>query len=104
MKDSANVADLISQGKCQYYEYPLPRGKRSAGTALLKETLKKAGAENKLRIRNNLVALYFPEMDRYYDRHEAENLAIVKYCLAPSEIASMQYNDFVPGLPHAIKV
>jgi len=21
-KDAANVADLISQGKCQYYEYP----------------------------------------------------------------------------------
>lgn len=94
MKDSANVADLISQGKCQYYEYPCQEVRDLRRLLSLKKHLKKQEQRYALRIRNNLVALYFPEMDRYYDSHEAENLAIVKYCLPPSEIAGMQYNDF----------
>jgi transposase len=94
MKDSANVADLISQGKCQYYEYPCQEVRDLRRLLSLKKHLKKQEQRYTLRIRNNLVALYFPEMDRSYDSHEAENLAIVKYCLAPSEIAGMQYNDF----------
>ena len=94
MKDSANVADLISQGKCQYYEYPCQEVRDLRRLLSLKKHLKKQEQRYRLRIRNNLVALYFPEMDRYYDRHEAENLAIVRDCLAPLEIAGMQYNDF----------
>jgi transposase len=94
MKDSANVADLIAQGKCQYYEYPCLEVRDLRRLLSLKRHLKKQEQRYKSRIRNNLVALYFPEMDRYYDRHEAENLALVQHCMAPSAITKMQYNDF----------
>ena len=32
-----------------------------------------------MRIRNNLVAQYFPELDRFWNNAEAENLAIVRW-------------------------
>jgi transposase len=98
MKDSANIADLIAQGKCLYYEYPCQEIRDLRRLLSLKKHLKKQEQRYTLRIRNNLVALYFPEMDRYYDRHEAENLAIVKHCLAPSDIADMEFNTFCAGV------
>jgi transposase len=94
MKDSANVADLIAQGKCQYYECPCSEVRDVRRLLSLKRHLKKQEQRYRLRIRNNLVALYFPEMDRSYESHEAENLAIVKYCAVPSKIRGMQYHDF----------
>ena len=53
-KDSANVADLISQGKCLYYEYP-PVALRDLRNLLsLKRRLKKQEHGYKTRIRNQL--------------------------------------------------
>ena len=67
-KDSANVADLISQGKCLYYDYP-PMALRDLRNLLsLKRRLKKLEHGVKVRIRNHLLAQYFPEFDRYYNR------------------------------------
>jgi transposase len=94
MKDAANIADLIAQGKCQYYEYPCSEVRKLRKLLSLKNHLKRQEQRYRLRIRNSLVALYFPEMDRYYDRHEAENLALVKQCLIPAAIAEMSYHDF----------
>ena len=60
-KDSANVADLISQGKCLFYEYP-PMALRDLRNLLsLKRRLKKQEHGLKVRIRNHLLARYFPE-------------------------------------------
>ncbi len=50
---------------------------------------------HRVRIRNHLVAKYFPELDRYYEQSESTALAIVRWCLAPSEIAGMEYPRFV---------
>jgi hypothetical protein len=51
-KDSANIADLISQGKCLYYEYP-EMGLRDLRTLLsLKKKLKKQEHSYRVRIRN----------------------------------------------------
>jgi transposase len=94
MKDSANVADLIAQGKCHYYDYPGQEVRDLRSLLSLKRHLKKQEQRYRLRIRNNLVALYFPELDGYYGHHEAENLAIVNHCLAPAEISGMSYHDF----------
>ena len=47
-----------------------------------------------MRIRNHLVAQFFPELDKYYGHREAENLAIVKWCLNPRQIAAMDFTDF----------
>jgi transposase len=94
VKDSANIADLISQGKCQYYEYPCIKVKDLRGLLSVKRRLKKQAQGIKTRIRNNLLAMYFPEMESYFNSYEQDNLAVVKNYLLPSVIAGMDYNEF----------
>lgn len=93
-KDAANVADLISQGKCQYYDYPPVEMRDLRSLLSLKRMLKKQEHRMKTRIRNNLIAQYFPEFDRYFARGCSESFAIVKWCLRPREIAFMEYEEF----------
>lgn len=94
VKDAANIADLISQGKCQYYEYP-SEGLRDLRNLLsLKRRLKRQEHGMRVRIRNHLIAQYYPEMDGYYGRSEREGLAIVRWCLSPQVIAGMKYEEF----------
>jgi len=94
-KDSANVADLISQGKCLFYEYP-PMALRELRSLLsLKRRLKKQEHGLKGRIRDHLLAAYFPEFDRYYRQSDSQGLAIVRWCLDPSVIAGLKYDEFV---------
>ncbi len=95
VKDSANVADLISQGKCLYYEYPTAELRGLRGLLSLKRRLKRQEQSYRVRIRNHLIAQYFPEMDRYYERLGAEGLSIVKWCLAASEIARLDVDPFI---------
>jgi transposase len=94
-KDSANVADLISQGKCLYYDYPSERLRDLRNLISLKRRLKKQEHGVKVRIRNHLLAQYFPEFDRYFAKGCSESLAIVKWCLNPAVIAGMEYDEFV---------
>ena len=42
-----------------------------------------------IRIQNNLLAQYFPELDRFYSACETESLAIVRWRLDPGKIAAM---------------
>jgi transposase len=94
-KDSANVADLISQGKCLFYEHP-PMPLRELRSLLsLKRRLKKGEHGLKVRIRNHLLAQYFPELDRYYGQSEPDGLSIVSWCVNPSVMAGLQYNHFL---------
>ncbi len=94
-KDSANVADLILQGKCLYYEHPSAEIRGLRGLLSLKRRLKKQEHGYRVRIRNQLIAQYFPEMDRYYERLGAEGLSIVKWCWAASEIAQFDVDPFI---------
>jgi transposase len=94
-KDSANVADLISQGKCLFYEYPAMQLRELRSLLSLKRRLKKQEHGLKVRIRNHLLAQYFPEMDRFYGQSEPDGLAIVKWCLDPSVIAGLEYEQFL---------
>jgi transposase len=94
-KDSANVADLISQGKCLFYEYP-PMALRELRSLLsLKRRLKKQEHGLKVRIRNQLLATYFPELDRFYGQSESDSLEIVKWCFNPSGSAGLDYEQFL---------
>jgi transposase len=61
----------------------------------LKRRLKKQEHSQSVRIRNSLLAQYFPELDRHYKKFGKEGLAIVKWCLDPSVIAGLEYKDFV---------
>ncbi len=93
-KCAANIADLISQGKCLFYEYPLPDINELRNLLSLRKRLKKEDHSLRMRIRNNLLAKYFPELDRFYGQCETENLAIVRWCLEPGKIAGMEFNKF----------
>lgn len=91
-KDSANVADLICQGKFLYYEYPDPEMQNLRNLLALKRRLKKEEHGLQVRIRNQLLAQYFPEMDRHFG--SAISLAVVGHCLDPSIIAGMEFDEF----------
>ncbi|MEW6377105.1 MAG: IS110 family transposase [Thermodesulfobacteriota bacterium] len=94
-KDAANVADLISQGKCLFYEYPVLALRGLRDLLSLKRRLKKQEHGYKIRIRNHLLAQYFPELDRYYGQSESEALAMVRWCLSPSQIVGLSHDEFV---------
>ncbi len=91
-KDAANVADLISQGKCLFYEYPVMGIRDLRNLLSLKRKLRKQEHGYRVRIRNHLIAQYFPELDPYSGYPETE--AIVRWCLDPSRIAGFENDQF----------
>jgi transposase len=93
-KDAANVADLVTQGKCLFYENPEMVLRDLRNLLSLKRRMKRQEHGYRVRIRNHLVAKYFPELDRYYERSEKVSLAIVRWCLDPSVIAGLEYGKF----------
>jgi transposase len=94
-KDSANVADLISQGKCLFYENPDSDILSLRNLISVRRQLKKETHRLRMRIRNGLLAKYFPEMDRYWGTCITENLAIVRWYLDPRKIAATDFDVFV---------
>ena len=94
VKDAANVADLISQGKCLFYDYPGSNLRDIRNLLSLKRKFKKLEHSFRVRIRNHLLAQYLPELDSYYGHSEPENLTIVKWCLSPAMIADLEYEVF----------
>ena len=94
-RDAANVADLVSQGKCLFYEFPVGTLQDLRNLLSLKRRLKRLEHGYRVRIRNHLLAKYFPELDRYYDQSPSTSLAIVRWCLDPSVIAGLEYKQFV---------
>ena len=102
-KGPANVADLVSQGKCLYYDYPSISLRDLRDLLSLKRRLKKQEHGTKVRIRNQLLAQYFPEFDSYFGKGGSEVLSIVKWCLKPSIIAGMEYDEFVDLVAPRVK-
>jgi transposase len=98
-KDSANVADLISQAKCHYYDYPEDDLRDLRNLLLLRKRLRKQIHSCQIRIKNNLLAQYFPELDPLWKKAEDENLAIVRWCLPPQKMAQMEFEKFVSLFP-----
>ena len=94
-KDSANIADLVAQGKCQFYENPVAEIIELRDLLSFRKRLKREEHSVRMRIRNNLVCKYFPELDRYWGSCLQENLSIVRYFLDPKKITSMTFRDFV---------
>jgi transposase len=94
-KDSANVADLVAQGKCHYYDLPELRLRDLRSLLLYRRRLKKQLHSCRVRIRNNLVAQYFPELDPFWNNAEAENLAIVRWFLDPACIRQLTCEQFI---------
>jgi transposase len=93
-RDAANVADLMSQGKCLFYEFPVGPLQDLRNLLSLKRRFKRVEHGYQVRIRNHLLAKYFPELDRYYRGSSQTDLAIVRWCLDPSVIAGLEYKEF----------
>jgi transposase len=91
-KDAANVADLITQGKCLFYEHPAPEVRELRALLSLKRKLKKLEHASMVRLRNHLIAQYFPELDPYY--RCGEGPAIVRWCFNPKELARLPFPAF----------
>jgi transposase len=93
-KDAANVADLVSRGRCLYYDAASAAIEQLRDLLSLRRRLKKEEHSLRMRIRNTLLAKYFPELDRFYSACESESLAIVHWCLDPKKIAAMDLDQF----------
>jgi transposase len=96
-KDAANVADLIAQGKCLFYDLPSMDLRELRSLLSLKRRLKKLVQGYKVRMRNHLVAQYFPEMDDYFTYVEGPH--IVRNCLDPKKLASLEFQEFTRTVP-----
>ena len=94
-KCAANIADLISQGKFLFYESPSTGIEQLRELLSYRRRLKKQEHSMKMRIRNGLIAKYFPEMDRFFGRCEAEGLSIIRWCLDPNKIIGMEFGRFL---------
>ena len=93
-KDAANIADLVSRGKCVYYDCPSPSIIEIRSLLSLRRRLKREEYGLRMRIRNHLLAQYFPELDRFYSACESESLSIIKYFLYPDTISAMEFAEF----------
>ena len=96
-KDAANVTDLITQGKCLFYDHPSLDLRELRSLLSLKRRLKKSEQAYKVRIRNHLIAQYFPEMDDYFTYVEGPH--IVRNCLDPKKLASLELQEFTRTVP-----
>jgi len=93
-KDAANVADLASRGRCQYYDRPSEKIIELRDLLSLRRRLKKDEHGIRVRIRNTVLAKYFPEQDRFFNTGRGEILSIVKWCPNPAKIAGMPFDRF----------
>lgn len=92
--DPANVADLMSQGKFLFYDFPTAPIRDLKALLSLKRKLKKDEHSRRMRIRNHLLAQYSPELEAHFGRFDQENLSIVKWFLNPKEIARTDFATF----------
>lgn len=92
--DPANIADLTSQGKFLFYDFPSAPVRDLKALLSLKRKLKKDIHSRRMRIRNHLLAQYFPELDSSFGRFDKENLSIVKWILDPAEISKIDFDSF----------
>jgi transposase len=97
-KDCANIADLICQGKCLFYDYPSAELRDLRNLLSLNRKLKKLEQGLRLRIRNHLVAQYFPELDQYCHWGASEGLALVRWCLDPTLMATLSDQELTQRL------
>lgn len=94
-KDAANIADLVSQGKCIYYDMPDAKVLELRNLLSSQVRLKKEEHRIRMRIRNNLMARYFPELDVLCPQTDDIVLKVVERALDTSEISDMTLSEFI---------
>ncbi len=96
-KDAANVADLVGQGRCLYYDIPQESLQELRNLIGFRSRLKKEEHALRMRLRNNILAQYFPELDNIaFNSGEPTDMvvSIAQHCLDPRQIAAMPFDDF----------
>lgn len=96
-KDAANVADLVGQVRCLYYDVPEEKLRELKSLLSFRIRLKKQEHAMRMRLRNNVFAQYFPELDRHLRAGQPDDLilSIAEHCLDPQEIARMEFPSFL---------
>lgn len=97
-KDAANVADLVGQGRCLYYDIPEESLRELRSLIAFRIRLKKEEHALRMRLRNNVFAQFFPELDQLYIKAGQPDdliLSIAEHCLSPKDIAGMEFDAFL---------
>jgi len=95
-KDAANVADLVGQGRCQYYDLAEDSLRELRSLLAYRAKLKKQEHALRMRIRNSLLAQYFPELDKQMSQGGQDGLIldIIAHDFAPARIAALPFEVF----------
>lgn len=98
LHDAANVADLVGQGRCLFADFPEEDLRELRTLVRVRARLKKQEHGLRMRVRNNLVAQYFPELAAAYAQGSGANdavvLAVVGRCFDPRAIAALSFDAF----------
>ncbi|QWV94672.1 IS110 family transposase [Geomonas oryzisoli] len=97
-KDAANVADLVGQSRCLFYDIPQEHLMELRSLISFRSRLKKEEHALRMRLRNNVFAQYFPELDKLYTHAGQPDdlvLSIAQHCLDPREIAKLDFDVFL---------
>ena len=96
VNDPANVADLVGQGRCLFADFPHGALRELRSMLGLRARLRKLEHSYRMRIRNHLVAQYFPELERGYTQGGGDQmvLRILEQCFDPREIALVDFEAF----------
>ncbi len=95
-KDAANIADLVGQGRCQFYDLAGDGLREIRSLLAYRAKLKKQEHALKMRICNTLLAQYFPELDKQMPQGGQDGLIldIIALDFAPARIAAMPFEKF----------
>jgi transposase len=96
LNDPANVADLIGQGRCLFADDPEEELRELRYLVRTRARLRKMEHSVRMRIRNHLVAQYFPELEVAYAKGGTDHVVVrvVKECFDPVEIATLPFEAF----------
>jgi transposase len=96
VSDSANVADLLGQGKYLFADSPEAKLRELRSVVRTRARMRKLEHMLRMRIRNCLVAQFFPELENGYDKGGQDRvvLRVVSRCFDPAEIAGMEFEAF----------
>ena len=94
--DGANVADLVAQARCLFPDAPGAELRELRNLVGARVRYKKTEHALRMRIRNHVVAQFFPELDHAYGQGGLDTivLAVIRNGIDPREIAQMEFETF----------
>lgn len=99
-KDAINVADLLAQGKFLFYPFWEERYQEAKRLIRLYYRMVKERARSKMRLRNTILNILFPEFERIFKRDICDPLAltILKKYPNPALIRSVPEGEFLSSV------